>query len=56
MQAVQLGYPPARLTCMEVSALVAPEKREQFDCVFVTSAETGAQERLKPHCVLHRGG
>jgi len=43
----QLGYPPAQLTGKEISALVAPEKRGQFNVFLSRAAETGAQEKIE---------
>jgi PAS domain S-box-containing protein len=44
---VQLGYTTARLLTMEIFALVAPGKREQFRKAFSHAAATRTQEKIE---------
>ena len=44
---VQLGYTTDQLLSMDIFALIAPEKREQFRKVFSTAAVTGTQEKIE---------
>ncbi|MFA7695081.1 MAG: PAS domain S-box protein, partial [Methanoregula sp.] len=51
---VQLGYTTAQLLGTEIIALIAPEKRGQFQKIFSHAAATGMQEKIETVlCTAH---